>query len=68
MLEMVPATDAHESGNVSRADRLVPPEHASHYVRQGERLGDALVVVSAILGRLIGRLRESAGLKSRAGA
>ena len=47
-----------ESGS-GRADRLVPPEMAAHYLRQGERIADAIMAVHGFARRLMARLRRA---------
>ena len=43
-----------------RADRLVRPEIAEHYMRQGERLADAIMAVTSFARRIAARFGSSA--------
>jgi len=42
-----------------RADRLVPPETAAHYLRQGKRIADAIMAVYGVARRLMARFRRA---------
>lgn len=44
-----------------RADRLVPCQTAAHYLRQGERIADAIMAVHGFARRVMARLRRTGG-------
>ena len=53
----------HLSGDFSsehgseRADRLVPPETAAHYLRQGECVAEAIMALNDFVRRVMARTR-----------
>ena len=48
-----------------RADRLVPPPVAAHYLRQGERLAEAIMVLHGVIHGILHRLRSAGSEKDR---
>ena len=53
------ASDFPAERGSERADRLVPPETAAHYLRQGERIADAIMAVHGLARRLMARFRRA---------
>jgi hypothetical protein len=68
-LELVPSDAPAPAASLdasARADRLVRPDVAAHYMRQGERIADALMAVTAALRRLLPQFRHDEAAKTRA--
>ena len=61
LVEIAPRVEEFsvESGS-ERADRLVRPEAAAHYMRQGERLAAAVMAVTSLVRRIAARLHSGA--------
>ena len=60
LVEIAPRVEEFSAERGSeRADRLVRPEVAAHYMRQSERLADAVMAVTSLVRRIAARLGSS---------
>ncbi len=64
--ETGPAPDrAAGSGGVSRAERLVRPEVATHYVEAGDRLGGAMIGIHKMFRTILAHVLQRGSARRR---